>query len=99
MKKRYIVCVNNSNKEKDNLFIDYLKQNGLGWWHYLDNFWLLTDSSGKFSAAEIRNQLNIIYSARNIVIEINQNSDSWAGFGPNNEKENMFDWIDKNWKK
>jgi len=99
MKKRYIICVNDSNKEQNNLFMEYIKENGLGWWHYIDNFWLLTDISGKLSASIIRDQLNIIYGVRNMVIEINQNSDNWAGFGPQNENENMFDWIQKNWKK
>ena len=65
MKKRFIVCLENSNNEQDDLFLNFIKENGLGWWHYIGNFWLLTDAYGKLSANLIRDKLNEIYGNRN----------------------------------
>lgn len=100
MKKRYIVCVNNSTKEQDEKFVEFIKSKNLGWWHWLNNTWLLVDDSGILTAADIRDSARDIFTPEyNIVIEIGQTTDTWSGFGIKTEDKNMFAWLHKNWKK
>ena len=97
MKKRFVVCINDSDKEKDKDFIEFIKNNNLGWWHWLSHTWFLSDSNGKLSAAEIRTKVKNIYNENNIVIELNENGDTWSGYGPKGKSRNMFDWLKRNW--
>jgi hypothetical protein len=99
MKKRFIVCIDDSTKEQDQKFIEYIKENGFGWWHYLKNTWLIADSTGKSSVSEIRNMVKESYDNEyNMVFQLNEDEGTWSGFGPSSEKRNMFKWIKENWK-
>ena len=96
MKKRYIVCINNSTQAQDEKFVEFARNNNISWWHWLSNTWLLSEKSGKLGAADIRDALRDIYNDEyNMVIEISAEKDSWAGFGPKSEEKNMFKWIKK----
>jgi hypothetical protein len=99
MKKRFIVCVNSSTKEQDQKFIEYIKENRFGWWHYLKNTWLIVDSSGKSKVKEIRDIVKESFDNEyNMVFQLNEDEGTWSGFGPCSEKRNMFKWIKENWK-
>lgn len=98
MKKRFVVALDSSNKSQNDSFVEYIKDKGYGWWHWIDNFWLLTDSSGNLTAAKLRTDLGEIYpGVHKLVLELRGNDDDWAGFGPNSEKKNMFSWLKSNW--
>ncbi|MBP6739569.1 MAG: hypothetical protein KA146_06245 [Leptospiraceae bacterium] len=100
MKKRFIVCVTGSTDEEDMTFINFIKDNKLGWWHWISNVWLIVDSHGVFSVSELRDYVKEIFSGEHLlVIELNEQGDTWAGFGPATESKNMFDWIKKSWKR
>lgn len=100
MKHRYIVCINNSTKEQEEKFVNYIKANGLGWWHWVSNVWLIVDNGGKLSAPLIRDELKSIFESEyNLVIELREKSEGWAGFGPKSENKDMFKWLRDNWKK
>jgi hypothetical protein len=100
MRKRYIVAVNSSTKEQVESFIEFIKANGLGWWHWLDNIWLLTDSAGILNAKKVRDEVSDTFpNINNLVIELNETGDTWSGFGPNSDKRNMFNWLKKTWIK
>lgn len=100
MKKRFIVSLNNSTKAQDQLFVEYIMNNNLGWWHWLKNTWLLVDNSGRLSASELRDIVKDIFkNEHTLVIEIGNNSDTWAGYGPTSEDKNMFEWLKDQWKK
>lgn len=100
MSKRYIVAVDSSTKEQANAFSEFLKSNGLGWWHWLDNFWLIVDTRDQFSASKIRDKLGETHPrVHNLVIELNEYGDTWSGLGPSSAKRNMFTWIKETWGK
>jgi hypothetical protein len=101
MKKRFIVLIEDtSTKEQNDAFIEWIRTSGLGWWHWFQNCWLLVDSNGIQSAADMRSSLKAIYgSANTFVIELSDGQDTWAGFGPTSDQKNMFTWIHKNWTK
>lgn len=98
MKKRYIVCVDKSTEEQEQKFLEYIKKEGFGWWHYLKNTWLIVDSLGNSNESLIRDEaLNAFDNENNMVFLLNENEGTWAGFGPNSEKRDMFKWIKENW--
>jgi hypothetical protein len=99
MKKRYIVLLDKSTKEQNDQFLNYLRKHRLGWWHWLTNSWLLSDSAGTLSASIIRDEVKRIYGGVNhFVIELRRDGEAWSGFGPKAQKRNMFTWIHRNWK-
>jgi hypothetical protein len=99
MKKRYVVAVSDLSADDERLFREYIGENRFGWWHWIDNFWLLTDPSEKSSAAEVRDFLrNLPSSRRCIVMELEGVDKTWSGFGPNSPKS-MFEWIKGAWRR
>jgi len=98
MKKRFIICIDNSTEEDKSKFIEYLKSSSFAWWHYLSDTWLLSDTSGKYTAATIRDKVREFFPTDYLMVfELSENGDTWSGFGPNTEERNMFAWIRKNW--
>lgn len=100
MKKRFIVLIEESSEEQDNSFLEWVKSEKIGWWHWFQHAWLLSNRSGNFTASDIRDKLHDVYgTANNLVIELNETDDTWSGFGPKNENNDMFKWIKDNWHK
>lgn len=98
MKKRFIICINKSSETQEQKIIDYFKSIGVGYWHWLTNTWLVVDSTGKFNASDFRKKAREVFNDEfNLVIELNQYGDTWAGFGPNSKEQNMFQWINDYW--
>lgn len=97
MKRRFIAAVSGLNKEDQNKFIEFLRQRGLGWWHWIDDLWLITSRRDEISAKDIRDYLrDLASSTRCIVIEIPEDK-TWAGFGPAKPPRDMFEWIRNTW--
>jgi hypothetical protein len=99
MGKRYIVCVDNSTVDQEKEFLEYLRENNFGWWHHLNNTWLLAKATKNSEKEGIRDNVRKIFmNENNMIFELNSDESSWAGFGPNTEDSDMFKWIKKNWK-
>jgi len=97
--KRFVVLVGSATKEQNDAFLRYIKANNLGWWHWLPNAWLLKGTNTQLKAANIRDAARDVFGkANNFVIELNEEGETWSGFGPKTETKNMFAWIHKNWK-
>jgi hypothetical protein len=72
---------------------------GKAWWHWIDNFWLVVDSSDTASCASIRDELHkIVPTARKIVLAVDPIKDGWAGAGPRTPQD-MFEWVIGHWPK
>jgi hypothetical protein len=98
MKKRFVVLIESSTKEQNEIFLNWIKSEGVGWFYWFQNAWLLTNIRGHLSASDIRDQVGHAYGQANtIVLELQGGNDTWAGFGPNTEKRDMFKWINANW--
>jgi len=101
MRKLFVVSANPTTVEQDKEFQDWLEPRFL-WWHWLNETWLLVDSSGIHTAAQIRNMaMKCFPNVNHIVVEFLPNGDmGWAAFGPKSATDpsgNMFTWIDENW--
>ena len=98
MKKRFIIGVDPTSKEQEKQFIEYLRGRGCGRWHWINNFWLVTDPSGKVTAKELRDELmRIAPEARILVLPVTPTR-GWSGKGPRGPEKNMFDWLRNNWE-
>lgn len=99
MKKRYIVCVNNSTEEQEQKFLEYIKEQGFGWWHYLKNTWLIIDVLDKSDVSGIRdNVMKAFEGEYTMVFQLNEKEGTWSGFGPKSDERDMFKWIKEKWK-
>ena len=95
---RFIVALDSSTVEQNDAFRQFIKDNGLLWWHWLDDFWLIVGSSGGFTAADIRDKAKECFPGVHLLaIRLDENGDRWSGFGPNTEESNMFEWLQETW--
>lgn len=100
MRKKYIVAVDNATEEQNLEFKSYINDSSCGWWHWIDNLWLLTDPKGEFSAQEIRDKVKECFPKLYcLVIEMSAEGDTWSGYGPKGEDRNMFKWLRDSWDK
>ena len=98
MKKRFIIFIEDSTKEQNDSLLDWIRSENIGWWHWFQGSWLLSNARGHLSASVIRDKLKQIYGTSNtFVIELNNGGDTWSGYGPDTDQKNMFTWIKKNW--
>jgi len=100
MKKRFVFALGKISEDQEKAIVDYLNSHSLGWWHWIDNFWMVIDTHGAIgSAGKLRDHLSeIVPEPYKLVIEITGDPNFWAGFGPNSEHRNMFDWLQNTWK-
>ena len=98
-RKRFVIILNSAtSKEQNDRFINWVENEGLTWWHWVGNSWLIVGNTS-LGAPDVRNKANSIFRMRNFVQEIHGPCGSWAGFGPKGtgNKDNMFTWLKKNW--
>ncbi|WP_316238599.1 hypothetical protein [Bradyrhizobium sp. SZCCHNR1015] len=91
----FIVATNDLTKDQERAFIQFARENGASWWHYLKNLWLL-DTPENLTIEAIRDQImeEIAPGVNVLVFELTGEA-SWAGFGPDSENRSMFRWIQK----
>lgn len=100
MKKRYIILHGTTTPEQREALLQYFKDQRFGWWSWLGDSWLISDVRGISSTAEIRDKLvELMPGVHNLVLELSATGDTWTGYGPSEEKRNMFKWIKDNWKR
>ena len=98
MRKRFIVSLASSSKAQNDAFLQAIKEKNVGYWHWLDNTWLITNSSGALSASELISMVKSTHPGIYcLVTEIHSSGTTWAGFGPKSEEKNMFKWLHENW--
>lgn len=92
--RKFIVTIEESTEEQDNLFLDYIKENEFNWWHWIKNFWIIIDYKDTINSLTLRDKVSEIYGSRNLVLEFEKKG--WGGFGPNSDEpggKNMFNWL------
>ena len=100
MKKRFVIIIEVSTKEQNDAFLAWIKAEKLGWWHWFQNTWLLSNPAGSLRASGIRDKLRECFGTANtLVLELKNGEDTWAGFGPKTDDKDMFKWLRKNWSK
>lgn len=95
MKRRYVICVDDSTSEIQDAVTNYLKDEGLGYWHWLTDLWLATDMKKESSAEKIRDDLQLIAKGFYVLVIQLDGENTWRGWG--NPK--MFNWFHETWDK
>src|SRR5437868_6136999 len=99
MKKQFIICHGPGSKAQDQVFLNWIKSNGLGWWHWFDGSWLVIDSQGSVTVEQIRDAVQAAYPTSYCMI-FEHGTNRYAGIGPNDEAQRarMAGWLETNWK-
>lgn len=97
MSKRFAALLANCSKEEEDAVTQYVK-NKFGWWHWLPNVWLISTSTD-LTARKLRDDLQQIVPKKHmLILELSDTGhDTWSGFGPATDEQNMFAWIRKYW--
>lgn len=66
-----------------------------GWdvWHWFDDLWLVVNSGKDYSPADLREDIQNLFSADKNVIVIQVEGVSYSGFGP----PRAWTWMRKKW--
>ncbi|ENG7518036.1 hypothetical protein ABVD55_001181 [Vibrio harveyi] len=95
--RRFIVAAQGMSVDAEKQLKDYFQENGLGWWHWIENVWLITSNRDDINATDIHDKIDKSpVNVRVLVIEIDRSKD-WTGYGPSTENNNMFEWLRTSW--
>ena len=98
MKRFFVIGIDPISKEESEGIEDWLSASEVNWWHWIDGLWLVVSHDPNLSVSDIRDNVRTISNnTTSLVVELEPVT--WSGFGPRSEKQNMFTWIRKNWKK
>jgi hypothetical protein len=94
MKRRYVICIDDATAEQENKVTAFLKENKVGWWHWIKNIWLVYDNTDKWpTAGTLRAQITSAVPGPTFLIILLDEGNGWSGYGP----PKMYEWIHKNW--
>jgi len=95
MSRNFVVVVGGPTPEQNKLITEYLDQeSGCGWWHWIDNFWLVVDPRESLTAHGIRQKIQelIPNTIHILVLQVEEGSD-WSSWAPPSGHE----WFKQNW--
>lgn len=98
MNKRFVVGLSSSTPEQEQNFVAWLT-GSYGWWHWVTNFWIITDTNGLLTAQSLRDKINEVFrDAQTFVIELRDDgTESWAGTVPAAQRDRARDWLNRWW--
>ena len=95
-RREFVVATDPITSDQASAFRDWLTDKEIGWWHWIDNVWLLETCAPDIDASSIRAQVTqIVPDLTCLVSEVN--TLSWSGYGPKSEKQDMFEWLQDCW--
>jgi len=98
MSRHFAVGVNPITDEEKKKIRKWLSHRNCAWWNWINGFWLIKDSTDRFTVDNLSDKLNeFVPKANVIVLEVSPPGD-WAGYGPSDGKRDMFRWLYKNMK-
>src|SRR5262249_25491583 len=101
--KRFIVSIDTATATQIKSIHENViaKLAGTGWWHWLNNTWLISDPTNNHTAEAIRDKIyKAVPSINCLVVELRRDgTDTWAGVGPDDVKPDTFSsWLNQNWE-
>ena len=95
MTQTYVIALDKATKTEKELVTESLRGTSHGWWHWMDNVWIVLDGSGVATAVSWRDHIqNLIPETGRRILVLEIEPGAWAGRGP---KEG-HDWFHENWK-
>ena len=105
MRKRFVLVIDSSTAISDKKIVEWARDKGFGWWHWIDNIWLLHTHNTSISAASIYGEISQFDNRSKLVFEVT-GIGGWCGHGPKAvdrddgepiDKQNMFTWLKTYW--
>ena len=100
MKRRFVVAIDDETSLDVSAFLEYIREQNFGWWHWVSNFWLLTTYDSSISVNGIRDKVSEICNRKWIVV-LEVSPITWANFGPQGGEEkgarDISQWFRDNW--
>ena len=97
MSRYFVVGLNHTTKDQTNALQEWIENNDLNWWHWVDGMWLLISNRRDLEVSTIRDRLNALApGVTALVLEVEPVT--WSGFGPKTGVRDMFKWLKANWK-
>ena len=87
-----------TNKEQTAIREWLSQEPAVGWWNWIDGFWMITDVDSMLTVQEIRDEFKRIAPDASVMVIQIARLGTWAGYGPTAENHNMFDWMHDQWK-
>lgn len=99
MKKKFVVLIDQTTAAQNKAFLERIKEEDLSWWHWIQDAWLLVDSTGEWTSSKIVEVANEYYPTINkVVLEFREDgTDTWTTFGPKTPQRDMATWIKSTW--
>jgi hypothetical protein len=94
--KRFVIGTNRTTVEQDKVFLNILRTRWphLGWWHQINETWLIIDLSDELTVNALRDATHQAFPGiYKIVIEVPGHSTPWAGWGQGAD----FVWVNEQW--
>lgn len=93
MKNRFVLMIDEATKEQQDIVTEFFRDK-TGYWHWFKDSWLITDVSGEWSVAKIRDKVQeLVPGVSTLVLKVDS-GESWAAYG----QISRFDWLHKTWK-
>ena len=90
---KFIIAIDDLTQDEKTELQVFVEGSGMGWWHWIGNFWMISTSDNDMTIAIIRNNIRKITNKMFIVIKVD-NAESWSGYG----ESEKFEWLQKNWQ-
>lgn len=96
--RKFVVCIDGETSNDVSAIKEYVGNQKFGWWHWIDNVWLLTTSNPEIKATDIRDAIRKLSESKWVIV-IEVNSVTWAAYGPETSERSMSKWIKEHWSK
>ena len=94
-RRKFVVIIKEETSSDISSFLEYVKQQKFGWWHWVSNVWLLTTHNPQIKAKHIRDAAKKI-AVNKVVTVLEVESVTWATYRPSGEGD-IAKWIKDYW--
>lgn len=95
MNQRFILIADPADQDLVTSYMKELhKQHGIGWWHWVDNVWLISDGSGQITSIGLRDEIRKIVGPKPTIIVMKISEADWTGYAT----KDSHDWFRSTWK-
>ena len=96
MRGRFILITNPADQDLVTNYIQRLhKQHGVGWWHWVDNVWLISDRLGQIASIGLRDEIRKIVGSEATILVFQVSEADWTAYAP----KGSHDWFRESWDK
>ncbi len=94
MKGRFAIFVDRATKQQQDTITNYFKhERSVGYWHWFNDVWLITDVSKEFTTQMLRDKVQELAPGLTTLVMQIDNAKGWSGFG----SDDKFNWIRETW--